>query len=204
VDGVRGTVDLGNAGSLVGTRTVSRPPTPASPPTPLVRADTPALTSAARAVAAAEAAPPPPLADAGDPRRLSPAAISAAEASRTRDALRFFFGSDGTYFRAFLLDEIVLATDALSREAAYTLAARLGLAGAARFAPLVSLPLGPLRELAPALAPPLTEQDEKVRRCSWLISTHAPAQVARQHRCSPLPAQTKSSAHRPPPPNPYR
>jgi aarF domain-containing kinase len=159
VDGIRGGVDLGNAGSMVGTRSVSRaaPPNAGAPP-PLVPAGSPAL------AAAAAAASPPPLANAGDPRRLSPASISAAEASRARDALRFFFGPDGTYFREFLLDEIVLAADALSREAAYALAAQLGLAGAARFTPLVSLPLGALRELAPALAPPLTKQDQQVGR----------------------------------------
>lgn len=164
MDGIRGGVDLGNAGSMVGTRSMSpsAPPAANAPP-PLVTTGTRPLTSAA----AAAAVPPPPLADAGDPRRLSPAAISAAEASRARDALRFFFGPDGSYFREFLLDEIVLAADALSREAAYALAAQLGLAGAARFTPLVALPLGPLRELAPALAPPLTKQDQQVRLPHW-------------------------------------
>jgi len=162
VDGVRGSVDMGSAGSLIGTRAVpsASPLTTADPRlatmggTAAPKHDNSALRGPAEASR---------LADAGDSRRLNTASLSAAEASRARDALRFFFSADGQYFRDFLLDEIVMATDALSREAVYTLAAQLGaLPGAARITPLVALPLGPLRELAPTLAPPLTEQDEKV------------------------------------------
>eukprot|EP00967_Tisochrysis_lutea_P136424 scaffold243383_cov27-Tisochrysis_lutea.AAC.1 len=164
---------MGSAGSLIGTRAVpsASPLTTADPRlatmggTAAPKHDNSALRGPAEASR---------LADAGDSRRLNTASLSAAEASRARDALRFFFSADGQYFRDFLLDEIVMATDALSREAVYTLAAQLGaLPGAARITPLVALPLGPLRELAPTLAPPLTEQDEKVSRRPQIATLRA-------------------------------
>merc|ERR1711920_1194798 len=105
VDGVRGVVDLGSAGSMVGTRQLV--------PAAEVAVDEPFAMSN--------------LADAADDRRLTDNALSAAEAKRARDALQFFFSSEGDLFRTFLLDEVVAAADALSREAAYELASTLSL-----------------------------------------------------------------------------
>uniref|UniRef100_A0A7S0IVG7 Protein kinase domain-containing protein n=1 Tax=Calcidiscus leptoporus TaxID=127549 RepID=A0A7S0IVG7_9EUKA len=131
VNGVRGFVDLGSAGSMVGTRQV--------PPAE---------------VASDESFDIGNLADAADGRRLTEQALSAAEASRAREALQFFFSSEGDLFRAFLLDEVVAAADALSREAAYELASTLS---------LESLPAPPLiKQLVPALSPPLSTKDQQV------------------------------------------
>ena len=84
VDGVRGDTDLGSAGSMVGTRTLAAPRG--------------ALAEAARA--------PVVLGDAGDASRLSAQGQAEAQASKAREALRFFFSEEGESFRAFLLDEV--------------------------------------------------------------------------------------------------
>ena len=88
-------------------------------------------------------------------------ATGADSASKAREALRFFFSANGEIFRTFLLDEVVRAADALSREALMTLTAT----PVARA--LDALPAPPFvksanRALLDALAPPLTEKDEKV------------------------------------------
>ena len=55
---------------------------------------------------------------------------AAATAAKAREALRFFFGEEGEVFRGFLLDEIVNAADALSREALAELAMLSGVSEA--------------------------------------------------------------------------
>merc|ERR1712087_8367 len=124
--------DLGSAGSMVGTRQLV--------PAAEVAVDEPFAMSN--------------LADAADDRRLTDKALSAAEAKRARDALQFFFSSEGDLFRTFLLDEVVAAADVLSREAAYELASTLS---------LESLPAPSLiKQLVPALSPPLSTKDQQV------------------------------------------
>jgi len=127
VDGVRGGTDLGSAGTLAGTRALVAQPSASV-----------ALPPAAR------------LADAGDVTRLSPQREAERQASNAREALRFFFAPEGDAFRGFLLDEVVAAADALSREAVNELLFTIGARGA-QLPPAVR-----------ALAPPLTAQDEKV------------------------------------------
>jgi aarF domain-containing kinase len=82
-------------------------------------------------------------------------------AEKAREALQFFFSKEGDIFRTFLLDEIVVAADALSRDALTQLTAM----PAAQILDSVPSPAG-LREinraLFKALSPPLTEYDQKV------------------------------------------
>lgn len=47
--------------------------------------------------------------------------------------LRFIFSPEGTFFRSFLLDEVVKSIDALSREQLVLLVSRLGLQVGAAF-----------------------------------------------------------------------
>ena len=101
VDGVRAGVDLGNAGTMVGTKTVQ-------------------ASSAQAAMPAARQQ----QASSGDDD-------AAASAAKARVALDFFFSDDGAVFRGFLLDEVVRAVDSLSREAASELALSVGLRGQA-------------------------------------------------------------------------
>ena len=68
----------------------------------------------------------------------------------TREALRFFFGPDGDYFREFLLEEIVTVVDASGRQAVQALVKRIGLSGV------------PVPSLFKALNPKLSESDERV------------------------------------------
>eukprot|EP00310_Coccolithus_braarudii_P012979 CAMPEP_0183344758 /NCGR_PEP_ID=MMETSP0164_2-20130417/10350_1 /TAXON_ID=221442 /ORGANISM="Coccolithus pelagicus ssp braarudi, Strain PLY182g" /LENGTH=782 /DNA_ID=CAMNT_0025515807 /DNA_START=212 /DNA_END=2560 /DNA_ORIENTATION=- len=135
VDGVRGMTDLGSSGSLVGTRMVE-----ASSMAEVATEEPDGFT--------------PRMADAADDRRLTDTAIVAADARRAREALQFFFSSEGDFFRAFLLDEVVAAADALSREAAYELASLVSLE--ALPAPVL------VKQLVPALSPPLSHKDEQV------------------------------------------
>ena len=82
-------------------------------------------------------------------------ADDAAEAAeKARVALQFFFSSEGEIFRGFLLDEVVRAADALSREALTQLLVSPALSR------LPALPLS--KQLFSALAPPLTPNDQKV------------------------------------------
>lgn len=76
----------------------------------------------------------------------------------TREALRFFFSSDGALLREFMLDEICNTADALSRDAVRELFIRLGLQG--RVPPLLK-----------ALAPRLSDSDKRtVDNISKLVS----------------------------------
>jgi len=136
VDGVRGSVNLGTAGDFEGTKTVD-------------------LSKAVQGTGAlaVSGAPPPALAvsaAASAPAAASAAQTAAQTADSARDALRFLFSEDGDFFREFILDELVNGVDALSRDAARTLALSVGLRGA-----LVPAPLR-------ALAPKLTPVDQKV------------------------------------------
>ena len=94
------------------------------------------------------------------PRRRRRRRRLGATAAQAREALAFFFGGDGAVFRQFLLDEVVAAADALSREAANELAAALSPIGLSplggAFAPPAVAPL------YKALAPKLTDADRKV------------------------------------------
>mmetsp|Transcript_11963 Transcript_11963/g.23278 ORF Transcript_11963/g.23278 Transcript_11963/m.23278 type:complete len:815 (-) Transcript_11963:359-2803(-) len=142
VDGVRGNVELGNAGELVGTRVVS-----VNNGRALLSDGT--ATQLREGLSGVDA-----MADAADSSRFSERALSAADAKRAREALRFFFSSEGDIFRAFLLEEVVQAADALSREASYELVTSLGIA---------RLPSPPfVGGLLPALSPPLSDKDKRV------------------------------------------
>jgi len=139
VDGMRGGVAVGAAGDMRGTRSLDTSPAPlATPPPPPI-------------------GPPPFLADAGDARRLSAEGQAEMSAAKAREALNFFFSEDGEIFRGFLLDEVVRAADALSREAL----AELALTPAASALSRLPTPPG-TRTLFRALSPPLTEADRKV------------------------------------------
>ena len=75
------------------------------------------------------------------------------------EALDFIFSKDGKFFRELIMDELVKAVDALSRESLAQLIAQLGLSSVripllVPFAPRASLPLSPF----------VTEQDVVVSR----------------------------------------
>jgi aarF domain-containing kinase len=67
-----------------------------------------------------------------------------------REALRFFFSSEGEPFREFMLEEIVTVVDASSREAVQEVVRRLGLSNL------------PTPSLFKALNPDLTENDKRM------------------------------------------
>ena len=67
-----------------------------------------------------------------------------------REALRFFFSPEGQPFRDFMLEEIVMVVDALSREASQELARRLGFANF------------PVPSFVRALSPELNEEDRRM------------------------------------------
>lgn len=76
---------------------------------------------------------------------------------RLREALRFIFSPQGTFFRSFILDEVVKSIDALSREQLVVLVSRLGLQG-------VQLPVllpGAKQAFVP-LSPTLSDEDKQV------------------------------------------
>merc|ERR1712070_787065 len=83
------------------------------------------------------------LEDGSGERTDSEPTTGATPTGATRDALKFFFSEDGSFFREFLLYEIVVGIDALSRDALRTLALSLGL----RQVP------APFRALVPKLDP---------------------------------------------------
>lgn len=70
----------------------------------------------------------------------------------TREALRFFFGSEGEVFREFMLEEVVTVVDASSRSALQELVRRIGLGGV------------PVPSLLRALSPKLSDEDRRVSR----------------------------------------
>ena len=150
VDGLRGSVDLGNAGDMPGTRELKLATSVIKPSTAVSATGNEATINTASAKAKLT------LADSG---QSSPDAFAAADNGRTREAFTFFFSKDGDVFRAFLLDELAGAADALSREAANALVIRLGLARMPA-PPILGAHL--LRDLPSALAPPLSESDEQV------------------------------------------
>ena len=70
---------------------------------------------------------------------------------------RFIFSPEGTFFRSFLLDEVVKSIDALSREQLVLLVSRLGLQG-------VQVPVllpGAKQSFVP-LSPTLSDEDRQV------------------------------------------
>lgn len=95
------------------------------------------------------AAPPPPQSDAEK------------TASTAREALGFFFSDDGQVFRDFLVEEVVAAADALSREALQTLILTAPGRALDRL-PQPAFVRSFSREVRDALAPKPTESDEKV------------------------------------------
>eukprot|EP00595_Chromulina_sp_UTEXLB2642_P002956 CAMPEP_0196768098 /NCGR_PEP_ID=MMETSP1095-20130614/42333_1 /TAXON_ID=96789 ORGANISM="Chromulina nebulosa, Strain UTEXLB2642" /NCGR_SAMPLE_ID=MMETSP1095 /ASSEMBLY_ACC=CAM_ASM_000446 /LENGTH=469 /DNA_ID=CAMNT_0042137185 /DNA_START=816 /DNA_END=2222 /DNA_ORIENTATION=- len=87
----------------------------------------------------------------GKPIAVSTAAGSSKTSQVARDALKFFFSSDGLIFREFLLDELTNAVDAISRQATRELIIqRLGI-NTKLFPPLIK-----------ALAPKLTDDDKRI------------------------------------------
>lgn len=81
---------------------------------------------------------------------LTGAGANNDDENSTREALKFFFGPEGEYFRDFMLEEIVTVVDASSRQAVQELVQRLGLGG-------VTVP-----SLFRALNPKLSEEDQRV------------------------------------------
>ncbi|WIA14252.1 hypothetical protein OEZ85_002788 [Tetradesmus obliquus] len=76
---------------------------------------------------------------------------------RLREALRFIFSPEGSFFRTFLLDEVVKSIDALSREQLVLLVQRLGLAGVR-----VPVLLPGARQASVPLSPHISEEDRQV------------------------------------------
>ncbi|GMH43909.1 hypothetical protein BSKO_11843 [Bryopsis sp. KO-2023] len=80
-----------------------------------------------------------------------------ADGSSVRTSLKFLFSSEGTFFREFLMDEVVKGIDALSRDQLRLLVASMGLEGL--MVPLL-IPFGK-SPLVP-LSPKITEEDRMV------------------------------------------
>jgi aarF domain-containing kinase len=168
VDGVRGGVYVGQAGDARGTKALDADgDAKARSALDAYRAEgvegvsegfSDAGFAAASAASAASAAGGAAAAAPTAPTVLSEAE---AEASTAREALGFFFSDDGQVFREFLVEEVVAAADALSREALQNLI--LTAPGRA----LDRLPQPGFvrafnREVRDALAPKPTESDAKV------------------------------------------
>ena len=116
VDGVRGGVYVGQAGDARGTKALDADgDAKARSALDAYRAEgvdgvsdgfsDAGFAAAASASTAAVVAPPPPQSE------------DEMTASSAREALGFFFSDDGQVFRDFLVEEVVAAADALSREA---------------------------------------------------------------------------------------
>ena len=159
VDGVRGGVYVGQAGDVRGTNRLDADgDAKARSALDAYRAEgVVGVTEGFSDVGLAPAPAPSP------PAAAPPPAQSAEDktASTTREALGFFFSDDGQVFRDFLVEEVVAAADALSREALQTLI--LTAPGQA----LDRLPQPAFvrsfnREVRDALAPKPNESDEKV------------------------------------------
>ena len=158
VDGVRGGVYVGQAGDVRGTNRLDADgDAKARSALDAYRAEgVVGVTEGFSDVGLAPAPAPSP------PAAAPPPAQSAEDktASTTREALGFFFSDDGQVFRDFLVEEVVAAADALSREALQTLI--LTAPGQA----LDRLPQPAFvrsfnREVRDALAPKPNESDEK-------------------------------------------
>jgi aarF domain-containing kinase len=76
---------------------------------------------------------------------------TSSDEQTVREALRFFFSTEGGVFREFMLEEIVTVVDASSREAFQELARNLGLGNL------------PVPSFVRALSPELDDQDRRVR-----------------------------------------
>ena len=147
VDGVRGGVVVGQAGDSLGTKRLDSEGGQAARS---------ALDAYRAEVNGGESPSPPTAASTSSAASGGGGGGSDEEltAEKARIALQFFFSSDGEVFRGFLLDEVVRAADALSREAL----TQLLLSPA-----LQRLPAPPLsKQIFTALAPPLTKEDQKV------------------------------------------
>ena len=118
VDGVRGGVYVGQAGDVRGTNRLDADgDAKARSALDAYRAEgVVGVTEGFSDVCLAPAPAPSP------PAAAPPPAQSAEDktASTTREALGFFFSDDGQVFRDFLVEEVVAAADALSREAPHT------------------------------------------------------------------------------------
>lgn len=99
----------------------------------------------------------PALLPFGGPVGFATRSMDGGDDERTREALKFLFSVDGTFFREFLLEEAVKSIDALSRSQFRSFLTTLGLQNAM----LPVLIPGAAQRLLP-LAPPLTEQDQAV------------------------------------------
>ncbi|CAA6655383.1 unnamed protein product [Spirodela intermedia] len=88
--------------------------------------------------------------------RLSIALIQPETPIKTRAALSFLLSDKGNFFREFILDEIVKAIDALSRDQLVQIAAALGI----RNPSPVFFSMVPVR--TPALLPTITEEDKVI------------------------------------------
>ena len=158
VDGVRGGVYVGQAGDVRGTNRLDADgDAKARSALDAYRAEgVVGVTEGFSDVGLATAPAPSPPAAAPPPARSA----EDKTASTTREALGFFFSDDGQVFRDFLVEEVVAAADALSREALQTLI--LTAPGQA----LDRLPQPAFvrsfnREVRDALAPKPNESDEK-------------------------------------------
>merc|ERR1719324_1445087 len=147
VDGVRGGVYVGQAGDVRGTNRLDADgDAKARSALDAYRAEgVVGVTEGFSDVGLAPAPAPSP------PAAAPPPAQSAEEktASTAREALGFFFSDDGQVFRDFLVEEVVAAADALSREALDRL-------------PQPAFVRSFNREVRDALAPKPNESDEKV------------------------------------------
>lgn len=175
VDGVRGGVYVGQAGDARGTKALAdKDGAAARSALDTYRAEMQSGGAAQQAGVPGlmEVERPSPAAKGrvSDGRIEGSAAVGAearraeAEAAQTaaaaREALRFFFSDDGAIFRSFLLDEVTLAADALSREAL----AQVVSTPAVRAFDLLPAPSGVKsanRALLRALSPPLTASDQQ-------------------------------------------
>ena len=105
--------------------------------------------------------PPPP------PPRPPPPGGGGNDSRARAEALDFIFSKDGKFFRELIMDELVKAVDALSRESLAQLIARLGLSSVR--IPLL-VPFAPRGASLP-LSPFVTEQDIVVsRNMSMVVS----------------------------------
>jgi len=166
VDGVRGGVYVGQAGDARGTRALDADgDAKARSALDAYRAEavegvSDGFSDAGFAAAASAAAATSSSSVAASAARTVESEAQ-AQASTAREALGFFFSDDGQVFRDFLVEEVVAAADALSREALQNLI--LTAPGRA----LDRLPQPRFvrafnREVRDALAPKPTESDEKV------------------------------------------
>ncbi|KAG2432690.1 hypothetical protein HYH02_006675 [Chlamydomonas schloesseri] len=125
---------------------------------PLAALLPPPLAASVAAAIAQQSAQPGTLSSIGGlSSTTTGAGMGGAAQLRTRAALRFIFSPEGSFFRDFMMDELVKSIDALSREQAIAVITTLGLQNA--MVPVL-LP-GASRAFLP-LTPSLTEEDRRV------------------------------------------